>query len=100
MNERLRQPDALEHALRIGRERTIPTVLQPDQLDELVDLLVECRALHAGKTTVKTQRLVAVEKFVKVRIFGKKADAAARLKRAHRLAKHPGLALRGFNEGQ
>ena len=71
--QRLRQPEALEHALRITRHPPVRRILQTRQRQHLPRAVPQLRAAQAAQPAVEKQRLQAVEMLVKIRVLRQKA---------------------------
>src|ERR1017187_1147785 len=78
MNERLRQPDTLQHALRVTRKLPVTGPGQPPQVQQFLDALLQRRATHAAQLPVKHQRLGTSQVPIEVRVLREKADVQPR----------------------
>ena len=88
VQQRLRQPHALEHALAVAAQRAIGGVQQVDARQQPIDAGVQRDAAQPIEPPVEPQQLGRGERVVKAEMLGKKADARADRAIAERRAQH------------
>jgi hypothetical protein len=79
LDERLGEADPLEHPLRVSAEPAVPGALEPHQFEQLRGALTEFRAAQAANLSIKMERLLTREEFVKIWVFRQEADFLAAL---------------------
>src|SRR6185436_11451761 len=77
LHERLREADALEHALGISADAPIRRLLQSDEREEFPRAVAQQLSAESAEPAEKVERLRAREEFVEVGILRKKADGLA-----------------------
>src|ERR1700752_2160991 len=76
VNQRLRQPDALQHPLRKILEALVAVRRQADQIDHGGDAITQLVCGNARQSAMQLQQLGSRQPFVKTEVFGKEADLA------------------------
>ena len=100
VNQRLRQSDALQHALGKILQAFVEVGRESHQLDQRGNALRELAGGNAAKTAVQVQKFCGRQPFVKPEIFRKEPDFSADFNVAGWRAQHQRLAARRFGEAQ
>src|SRR5205085_12021876 len=90
VEERLRDPDALQHAFRKLSQLQPPLCAETDAIEQGVDALAPIGRRVAEQLTEVQQQFFSGEIVVEVGVFGKVTDAAAHLEIANRAAENFG----------
>ncbi len=98
VDERLRQADALAHALGILAEDAFAIGLESDFLDQLLGLVLPLRGRQIEQPAVKVESFLGVEEAIKIRFFRQIADAFVFGHVGGGLAEDEGFAIGGIEQ--
>src|SRR5207247_2709326 len=95
VQERLREAETLDHALRVAPEPAVDRVAEPETHQVTRDALLEIAGRHAGEATVEAHRAPGRAVRVGVEDLGEKPEAPPRSEAAGGLAEEGERAARG-----
>jgi len=77
VDERLRQADALKHALRKALQALAPMGREPDEIEKIRHSVVQLSGAHAAETTMKFEKFGCREPLIEAEIFRQESNFAA-----------------------
>ena len=100
VNQRLREPDALQHPFRISAQPAFPRLRQSDKVEQFIYAIFQSSAFQPAKSSEKTQRFFPSEIFVKIRILRQKTDCFPAFNQTAIAAENFGAATRWRNKAK